>query len=1351
MPASPARVTGTVATVFTAIACLLVLSGGSTSAAPQAELAGAADAAPSIEFNVIESDQLHTVVEILVPDFVSWKVASGERTFDVVGVPGGSPFGEPGEPLLQVAATLIAVPPTAGVQMRVLEEEFGTWSGYELPPVPDPNAEPGAAVLVNEEAYARDAFLPASAVRTDDPAIMRDYRVVPLRVHPVRYNAVTDEIRVLKRAVVEFEYGVGEAVNALTSRRPGTRAFRPIYENAIANYDHVKTRYESDGSGKYVIITHDNYYSTILPLAEWKHKRGMEVEIAKLSVIGSSSSAIKTYIQNAYNTWSAPPEFVLLVGDTEQTPTGSEGDDYYAKLSGSDYLVDVDLGRFSCDSVADCELLVAKTLGYKRDPDMSDPDWFRSACLMVRDDYDSSDATYYEDTWHAYDLMIAGGFVHVDTLFRKNGDDYNDTHAAVTDGRAFVNYRGQGVSNWWSPFDCNPNSTSPNYKLPVVMSATCGTGSYWSDGYPCETWMRAGTVANPKGSVGFVATYEIVSHGAHLRSCVNQNFYSAIFNLRLYTLSTALNNGKLAVFQLYGDQDEYEGWNTQGDPELDVWTMTPQTLTVTHPASVPTGSSNLVVEVEQGGNPVSKVLVCAYVPGEVYASGLTDLSGIATLPINPSTADTVWITVTGHNLYPYEGHAEIVPSGSYLEYGSHAIDDATSGNGDGLVNPGETILLTVGILNSGPETAVGVTGVLEEIDAYVALVDSTDTYGAIASSATVTNPDPFEFHVSDACPNDHGIGLTVAATDAARPTWTVLVPNITVAAAELAYSGAAIGDGAPWGDGDGVLESGETAWVTITLDNDGPVGLDEVAGSLTTSDAYVAVTDADGYFGTIAASGSASSSANSFRVSVSPGAPPGHEASLVLSASGDGGTYTHAQDVGLTLTLGGAATAGPSGPDTYGYYAYDHTDVATGQAPTYSWVELVGVGTKIAAITDEDAQVAVISLPFTFQYYGSSYSQITACSNGFLAMGNEDYRLGDNSSIPNTHGPDAMIAPFWDDLDPSDAGDVYEWYDSANHRYIIQFDACVHYGGANPETFEVILYDPVYYPTTSGDGIIVYQYEDAAFVYSMTMGIENPAQNDGIQYVYNSTYDANAAPVADGLAVKFTTEPPDAPDIWLVVDDMTVDDSATGNDDGLAQPLETLDLIVTLENRLSATAPSVSATLTTTDPDVTIDDGTASFGSIPGSGTGDNSASPFVLTIAGLPSDDTVELDITISTGSRYDTWDVVTLVLDLSQTGIEEGELPLAFALRQNYPNPFRSGTTIAFGLPAPSDVRIDVYNVAGRKVATVLNDEMPTGWHAATWDGRDSAGNDVSAGMYFYRIEAGSRAASRKMILVR
>ncbi len=1310
--------------------------------------------AAAVTFNVLESDQAHTVVEIEIPRAELSSVQLEGLTYDLLTFDGAHAYGDVGDPTLAVAATLIAVPPSSGVELRVLDAQYETMSCGRLLPVQEQDREPGTELAYNADAYARGSLFPENAVAIGDPAIMRDYRVVPLRFYPASYDAKAGELRIATRMTVELSYDAPGRTNVKTTARAESPAFRNIYEAQIANYEFLSSRYESDSRGKYLIITADTYYDNILPLAEWKHKMGFEVEIAKLSVIGSTYTQIKSYIQTAYDTWVVPPEYILFVGDTDVLPTHSSSsgtDDGYCQLEGSDPLIDVFWGRFSGDSDADINLIVDKTMHYERTPYMADIFWFQSACLIVRDDYDSSDVTYYEDTWHAYNLMSNEGFSVIDTLFRKNGDDYNDIHASVDAGRVFVNYRGQGVSNWWSPFDANPNSTNPGYKLPVVMSATCGTGTYSSDGYPCETWMRAGTVGAPRGAVAFLATREIVSHGAHLRSIVNQNFYTAIFNLKMHTIGEALAYAKVFVYTTYGDEPEYEGWNCQGDPALDVWTSKPVEPDVTHSLTVPNGPSSYLVTVEDGGSPVPSALVCAYAEGEIYETATTDINGNVNLSVNPVLADTMWITVSGHNIHPYESHAVVTVDGPFLQYDSASPDDS-GGNNDGLVSPGETVALTVTLENSGPDDATNVYGVLRSNDMYVALGDTTSLYGTIVSGNTGDNVTDFSFAVDPACPDGHELALTLYATaDDVRGAWTILIPDVTVSAADLNVGGVTFDDSGAGGDGDGVLEAGETAWINITLDNDGALGVTGVVGQLVSTDAYVAITDDDGSFGDIGTGGSGTNAANSFRVSVSPTIPPAHLIGFDLDVTGEAATYTHNETMAFSTSAGGTATQSPTGPDSYGYYAYDDTDTWTGQAPTYSWAEITTTGSIISAITNADAATTTLSLPFTFRYYGTDYTQVSVCSNGFISLGVEDYRFGDNSSIPNTHGPDAMLALFWDDLDPSSGGNIYEYNDVANHRYIIQFDANYHYGTTNAETCEAILYDPAYYPTASGNGVIVFQYQTVATVGSATIGIENPAQNDGIQYVYNGNHDVNGATITNGRAVKFTTQGPTQSDIWLAVDGQTIDDSSGGNGDGIAQPSEVFDLILTIANGGTGSASTVTGTLTTSDSDITIEDGTASFGTIPGSGTATNAASPFVIRVAAAPADGIAEIDLHLSTGSRYDTYDVVTITLDLTGTGVDEPTIPVAFALRQNYPNPFRGGTTLAFDLPHPSKTTLEVYNVAGRMVTTLVDRELPAGRHVVAWNGKDSNGHDVSAGIYFYRVQSGANEAMKKMIILK
>jgi len=94
---------------------------------------------------------------------------------------------------------------------------------------------------------------------------------------------------------------------------------------------------------------------------------------------------------------------------------------------------------------------------------------------------------------------------------------------------------------------------------------------------------------------------------------------------------------------------------------------------------------------------------------------------------------------------------------------------------------------------------------------------------------------------------------------------------------------------------------------------------------------------------------------------------------------------------------------------------------------------------------------------------------------------------------------------------------------------------------------------------------------------------------------------------------------------------------------------------------------------------------------------------------------------------------------------------LPGTFALHQNYPNPFNPTTVIAFELPRTTQVRIDVMNVIGQTVATLLDEAMPAGQHEVEWNGKNERGHEAASGVYFYRLTADERSMVRKMVLLR
>jgi hypothetical protein len=94
---------------------------------------------------------------------------------------------------------------------------------------------------------------------------------------------------------------------------------------------------------------------------------------------------------------------------------------------------------------------------------------------------------------------------------------------------------------------------------------------------------------------------------------------------------------------------------------------------------------------------------------------------------------------------------------------------------------------------------------------------------------------------------------------------------------------------------------------------------------------------------------------------------------------------------------------------------------------------------------------------------------------------------------------------------------------------------------------------------------------------------------------------------------------------------------------------------------------------------------------------------------------------------------------------------LPSRFILSQNYPNPFNPSTTIEFNLSRASDVRLEIFNIMGQKVMTLIDDKMSAGEQSIRWNGKDAAGYEVATGIYFYRINAGDYVETKKMLLLK
>ena len=196
------------------------------------------------------------------------------------------------------------------------------------------------------------------------------------------------------------------------------------------------------------------------------------------------------------------------------------------------------------------------------------------------------------------------------------------------------------------------------------------------------------------------------------------------------------------------------------------------------------------------------------------------------------------------------------------------------------------------------------------------------------------------------------------------------------------------------------------------------------------------------------------------------------------------------------------------GPDSFGYRWID-SDSAGG--PAFNWNDISGTGTLITSWSiNADDGYKIVGLPFSFPFYGSGYSHLKICTNGWVSFDTVSTdNAFSNAPVPVSSEPNKTLYPFWDDLDLRSSGNVYYYNDVSNNRFIVQYNKVPHYNGGTgigPYTFQVILYN---------NGNAYFQYLNIGEpLNSNTVGIENGAGDDGLQIAFNNTF------VHNNLAVQ---------------------------------------------------------------------------------------------------------------------------------------------------------------------------------------------------------------------------------------
>jgi len=1109
---------------------------------------------PNIQ--LVSDDITGTVIKIELPGLRIDEFNVDGKTYHSINLGVDAITTEVGLPEIPHIAKVLAIPNEGTISVEVLEMgEPKIIKGIKIPPARESwiEGKPEAQYLENEESYNSVNFYPQEFVRVEEPAVFRDFRIARVSIFPIRYSPAKNEIEAYSSITIRVNYGSGLGTNPkLSPKKPIAPSFAKLYKSFLFNYDEVFQReYNGDEESYDVMlcIMPDFLEPDFQVYADWKHKTGTYIHVTKFSEIGASANnpeAVKNHILDAYNTWANPPTHILIVGDDGVAPVKYisydftfVNEDYFVELEGNDYFPEMMIGRFTNQGDYRMRVMINKFINYERTPYIQDPDWFRKGLVCSNDAYISQINT---KRFTAEKMFTDGNFISVDSMY--NGypcpGNVSDIISMINEGRSFLNYRGEGWTSGWSasciPFG-TPDVSSINNaeKLTFVTSIGCGVAMFDANGGNCfgEEWVQLGAEFEPRGACAFVGPTSNTHTDCNNR--LDKGIYTGMFVEGLDSPAEALLRGRLQMYIDLGNthwvEYHYRVYCVLGDPSLHLWKETPQNIDVAYTDTVIIGFSQpqVAVTYSSSGLPVENAQVCVSGDG-VYAVDYTSEGGTVILDIITSSHGELDLIVRGRDIVLFEETVYIVDDQENVAPTGDPIVTDIDGNNDGLINPNENCILTYTLKNYGLQTAYNVYARLTVPDSLSNSVEivTTDSisFGTLATGDSAQGS-PFQFFIKPECAVGFEIPfqLQVSCTNAAWEFYR----NEIVHGCQLEYTGYFVDDnGSPLNNFR--MDPGETVNLVIKIANVGDDIAPNVKGVLRSGNQYITIIDSIGTFHTILTDSNALNESDYFKVKVNENCPVPYMAGYSVQLSTQNGLYPYSVIDTFSVPIAVPSEYDPTGPDEYGYYAFSSDDNLWQQSPEYNWVEIDGIGTEVLRPGGNGNLTQTVELPFTFKYYGNNFSNVRISTDGWAALGSGTLTAHQNYPLPHPDAINNMVAAFWDNLfstNPEEIGEMFYYNDTDNHRFIIEWDSVGHQDDyTNKETFQIILLDPAYHNTQTGDGEIIYQYKIVTEAGSSTVGIENSSEDVGLLYMFDELYHLTASELVDNFAIKFSTSQP---------------------------------------------------------------------------------------------------------------------------------------------------------------------------------------------------------------------------------
>ncbi len=856
--------------------------------------------------NVIESTYHKLKLENSIISINYFDVSTEQGVFTKLTIPGYAKNMAYGTPELPVKRKLIEIPAGAIPQIKILSSNIKEYDLTELGilnkvfPVqpPQSKSEDIHEFIYDPQAYTINSFGNDKLVNIDILGYYRSVRIARLNIFPVKYNPVTNTIRVYSDIEIEITFENADVAKTVKLKKNKSSIFFTAINHQLLNYQPLDTkdnfmRYPV----KYVIISDRMFETQLQPLIEWKTQKGFTVveSYTDEPQVGFTKTEIKNYLQGLYDAGTPEdpaPSFVLFVGDVQQIPAWNNGngatDRNYCEYTG-DFFPEIYYGRFSAQTTVQLQPQIDKTLQYEKYT-MPDPTYLDEVVMVSG-----------VDASHAHDW--GNGQINYGTInyFNEDHDILSHTYLYpasgsssaqiiqnISDGVTFGNYTAHCSPNGWAnpSFTISDISTLQNQdKYGMLIGNCCSSSEYQQNECFGEALLRA----ENKGTVGYIGAsnstywdedyyfgvgvgvisenpppYEETTLGNYDRSFHD---HGEVFEEWYVSQDEIVHAGNLAVTESSSGLSEYywDVYNILGDPSLMIYYSEPPELSVSYEELLPLNTSEFIVNTE----PYAYVAIS--MNGILHGAGLADENGYIKLEIIPfTTPGDADVIVTKQNAQPFFGTVLAAsPDGPYILFESYNINDE-NGNNNGLADFGETILLDVELENLGNSDAVNVSATISTSDPYVSISDDYQEWGTIPAQSFATQTDAYEFVIDENTPDQHIITFDLDIEDDSKETWSSLF-TITVNAPQINFSQMLVND-SETGNGNGRLDPGETAFLEVTNSNSGHCLALNAFANISTASQYIEILNSTDSLGTI---GFIVAKTASFEVTVDPETPNG--------------------------------------------------------------------------------------------------------------------------------------------------------------------------------------------------------------------------------------------------------------------------------------------------------------------------------------------------------------------------------------------------------------------------------------------------------------------------------------------